>query len=382
MTTLLVYPSKLIYKLKLYFAIFRISRILNLTVVKINKVNKVYGSKTNSYILICKNSSDVKVKYFLKFQPSNHTLNEYKGTEFLKEQIPVPKVILHNIQHGWILFEFIDGRLMIEEFLKAKSNSEVKKILDQESVKENLIRKLHSETTRKISYEDYVNTATNRLFQQRLFGAHYNLFYRQPEGVQKYFDCKIIINGKEFPYTINQIIDTIKNKYSHPHQLPITAIKSHGDAHHGNIIVNKKVWFIDNEYSGYTTPFMEMAKPYYNDLFGFLFFTNCRYLYKMFDIQVTKNTSKLDYKIRYLTGLYKFIECTKIKISKRKDTCNPYTMDPLHLNDYLVLCHLLTRNPNILPEKIKMLFIAFTVILFDFDPFDPDELESYFVSMK
>jgi hypothetical protein len=63
---------------------------------------------------------------------------------------------------------------------------------------------------------------------------------------------------------------------------------------------------------------------------------------------------------------------------ERKKFVNKKTKDFLSLNDYLVLCHALTKDPNAYPFKTRLLFLIFTVILAQFDPLDPESIYDFF----
>ena len=151
-----------------------------------------------------------------------------------------------------------------------------------------------------------------------------------------------------------------------------------GDAHHGNIIVDKKIWFIDNEYADFMLPFMELAKPYYNDFIGTLFFHHHKTLNQYFQIKKFKDTgNKLIFRIRCPQKIDNFLKVTQIKLQERKRLVNKKTEDFLSLNDYLVLCHTLTKNPNNYSTKTKLLFLIFTVILAKFDLFNPGSIYDF-----
>jgi len=80
------------------------------------------------------------------------------------------------------------------------------------------------------------------LFYNRLFGERYELFFvKNPNNISLYFDRQIVVNNIKFPYTVNQIFKSIRKKYSLQNNKKIIATMGQGDAHHGNIIINKKI---------------------------------------------------------------------------------------------------------------------------------------------
>lgn len=72
------------------------------------------------------------------------------------------------------------------------------------------------------------------------------------------------------------------------------------------------------------------------------------------------------------------LEITKIKLDMRSSTVNKDSKDILSINDYLVLCHILTKNPNSYSPYRQKMFLFFTLILAEFDAFNPDSIYSYF----
>lgn len=79
---------------------------------------------------------------------------------------------------NWILFEYIEGELMAEKFLRIKNKKDLKLFCKLEKQKEKLLHNLHSKSKIKINYDDYIKSCTNRLFYNRLFDF-YPHFYRK-----------------------------------------------------------------------------------------------------------------------------------------------------------------------------------------------------------
>jgi hypothetical protein len=159
----------------------------------------------------------------------------------------------------------------------------------------------------------------------------------------------------------------------------IPVIMGQGDTHHGNIIVDDDIWFIDNEYADFSSPFMELAKAYYNDFIGILFFHHHDTLNNYFRMQsVVDNGTEIILEIDCPQKITDFIKITEIKLRERSLLVNKNAVDILSLNDYLILCHTLTKNPNSYPQNIQFLFMAFIVVLSQFDPLKPTSIYDYF----
>ncbi len=363
-----------------------INKYLGSEIVDIESLSNVYGSSSNNFIINTRDASDKLKKYILKFSLPEHVENEIKGDRLIRNYLPTPALVLSSKKKvsnfGWTLYDYLDGKLMIEKFIDAESQSKHEEMLELEQNKEELLKNLHKFHKNDFDFSNYFQCRANLLFYDRLMGKRFKNFYQAtPDNLSSCFSKKIYLNGKPFPLTVKEVFDQILNKYivGKERNKNLLAILGHGDAHYGNIIVNKKIWFIDNEYAGYMTPFMELAKPYYNDFIGNLFFhynslLNEYFQVKSFDdkkdsIQIKINTGK-EMKLRSLI--------TEIKISSRRLTVNKKTRDYLSLNDYLILCHTLTKNPNKYERKAQIMFLVFILILANFDPFDPNSIYKFF----
>jgi hypothetical protein len=353
---------------------------LNAKVISIERITKIYGSNAESFLLTLSSSKKRTTTYFLKFEDKDRANREIAGTKFVERFLPIPKILL--AQKGkapsvrWILFESVRGQLMAEKYLNIKSENDFKLFCELEQQKEVLLKFLYDQPATKISRGEYDTLPANRLFRERLCGDQYENFFKTgKKNISQYFDRYISINAHNFPLTVNEIFDSIRKKYSTQKDKRITVYMGHGDAHHGNIIAGRELKFIDNEYAGFLPPFMELAKPYYNDFLGVLFFHYHETLKQYFNIQHFEDDgTRLSFKIAAPQKLTRAIEITKIKLSSRKKWANAATDDFLLLNDYLILSHALTKNPNAYPLEVQLLFLAFIEILAQFDPFDPESI--------
>lgn len=361
-----------------------IEKKLKIKIVNLKPARKQWSSTANAFFIKALSGKNAGINYFLKINRGENIYDEINGVKFLGNILATPKIILHsknisNHNNKWILFEYIHGNLMSEKFIASKNTKKMKKFIAYEKLKEMNLKKLHCQKTIKINYTSYIKSRTNRLFYKRLFGKKYKEFYKtNKNNIASLFDREIFINGDKSPFTINQIVNNIKKKYKNNRFKKILAIMGHGDAHHGNIIVNDKIWFIDNEYSDYIPPFMELAKPYYNDFLGTLFFHNQNCLNGYFIIKkYIDNGKKIFIDINTPKKIDNYLKITHIKLLARKNTVNENTDDFLSLNDYLILCHMLTKNPNNYPPKTKKIFLIFIIILARFNPFIPESIYKY-----
>lgn len=357
---------------------------LNAKIVEVERITKIYGSDAESFLLESSSSKKKTTTHFLKLEDENRIRREIAGTRFVENVLPVPKIIAASREKssstGWILFERVRGKLMAEKYLNVKTENDFGLFCELERQKENLLKSLYSQPATTISRSDYFALPANRLFRERLCGERYKDFFTGKENnVSRYFDRHISINGHRFPLTVNEIFESIKGKYSKGRAKTIAAPMGHGDAHHGNIIAGRDVKFIDNEYAGFIPPFMELAKPYYNDFIGILFFHHHPTLDEYFQIKDMEDTDATFFlQIAARQKITRPIKITQIKLSSRKKWVNAATDDFLSLNDYLIFSHALTKNPNAYPPNTQLLFLAFIEILAQFDPLDPESIYRFF----
>lgn len=371
------------FKAALRHSLKYIERTIGVKISVLKRTTKIYGANTNSFLVEAICSTGELKTYFLKFGKENSIKEELSGNSFLQGHLLTPKIILSSkntsFGHEWILFEYIHGKLMAEEILSKELTGNIGTFYKLEKRKERSLRKLHSSRTIKMSYPGYLKSETNSLFHKRLTGKQYKDFYGLDSNISSLFDRRIILNGHKFSKTANQIFHSIREKYRLPHPNNVIAIRGHGDAHHGNILIDHRIWFIDNEYADYMTPFMELAKPYYNDFIGTLFFQQQDVLKQYFSIKSFQDTgTELKFNILIPQKLIHRLKITQIKLSERKKTINSNTKDFFSLNDYLVLCHTLTKNPNAYSLSARRLFLLFIELLAEFNPLKPESIYSYF----
>jgi|SRR3989344_3575712 len=363
---------------------------LQIEIVGIEKVLKIYGSNANSFIIKAVNKNRTCLSFFLKFLRNNELDEEINGTETLSKYIPTPQIVLTSKNNfftsKWILYEHVKGSLFTEKFINhEQKNSNIDNLLELERRKESILEDMYTKTKGRISFNEYLNLRTNALFSRRINGSRFNEFYTfRKDCVSRYFNTKIKVNNHVFDKNINDIFKHIRFKYLNANNKDrfVSSVIGQGDAHHGNIIVtdNDKIWFIDNEYFGNIPSFMELSKPYYNDLIGELFFHYNILLSEYFELTtIQENENQLLIKIKPKRRLSSRIDITKIKLrSRNKFITGQKDIDFLSLNDYLIMCHTLTKNPNYYEEKTRYLFLAFTLILADFEPLNPESLYSFF----
>ena len=359
-----------------------IEKKLKENIVSVKKMDKLYGSKSNNNTVITAGNFGGLNRYVLKFSTQDDIEGEVRGTKFIEDYLPVPKTILSskNKDNSWLLREYVPGVLMTDVTNHFEVTDKNGRLEEMEREKERLVVLGYEKKIGQIRLKEYLNLPANNLFHKRINGARFKDFFLEGEIV-KYLDKQIIVNGNKNNLTLRQMFESIRTKYSTTSAKQISTYPGHGDAHQGNVIVSDKgnIHFFDNEYSGMMPSLMDLSKPYYNDLLGALFFYFHPQLLNYFELKSYKSTANsLSFQIRLKQQLKTRMELAKIKLRQRKKYISSDN-DFLSLNDYLFMCHTLTKDPNLYPDDIKKLFLAFCLIIYEFDPLNPESIYEYFV---
>ncbi|MDD3475065.1 MAG: hypothetical protein PHP08_04200 [Candidatus Dojkabacteria bacterium] len=339
--------------------------------ISIKRIKNNYGTNRNVFKVVINNHS----KYFLKISNQYITkdkqkISNYLNTPTLYFQKSVPLGLIE-------IFEYIEGSLLTDLLLQSDNKSDkYLKILELEKKKNKNLLSMYSKTLKMIPYQDIMNSKGNHLFYKRLTENRFKEYYYNT-NLEKLFDKVLIINGFQHP-SIKKIIDDIKDKYeSIDTSFSVKTVYGHGDIHHQNIIVEKntsELFFIDNEYNSQIPINMEIAKPYYIDLLGSYFFFFNEALLKMISVdnyQIYKDSIDIKLSTNFTPKLRLGITQNKIETFKNiLNVCN----DPISVNDYLVMSHILSRDPNSYDKRVIPLFLAYIPILSSFNILKPEEL--------
>lgn len=339
--------------------------------LSLERMNNIYGTNRNVFKL----KVDDLNNFFLKI--SNH--NRKKGKERISNYLNTPNLLFckpsswGNIE----IYEYIEGVLFTDFILEKEHSKEEHQIVERlEGKKNKSLLSMYLKTQQITPYQDIVNSKGNYLFYKRLTGNRFKKYYNNT-NLEKLFDKVLIINGFQYP-SIKEIIENIKNKYRAINlNFSVKTVYGHGDIHHQNIIVEKttsEFFFIDNEYNSQIPINMEIAKPYYIDLLGNYFFFFNETLLKMISVdnfQIYKDSIEIKLSTNFIPKLRLGITQNKIETFKNLiAVCN----DPISVNDYLVMSHILSRDPNSYDKEIIPLFLAYIPILNSFNILKPDEL--------
>lgn len=337
--------------------------------IHIKTIENRYGVNKNIFM-----ASIGLEKYFIKLSDKNSNALTSKVAQYLS----VPEQISHietSTKH--ILIEkFIHGKLLTDIILETEKSNPSKSAIELENEKNNALKHLYESAKTKTTYSEIFQSQVNTLFFKRLFGDRFKQYYKNT-NFEELFDKRIILNGKNYP-SVNTILDNIKTRY---YQLDknkeIDVVLGHGDAHHQNILIEdytNNIYFIDNEYNSFLSINMEIAKPYYIDLLGNYFFFFNKDLLKFFEVnkyQVSQDYIHINISIKKRPEQRIEIAKNKIEVfNKLLIECD----DVFSVNDYLLLCHMLSRNPQTYDKDVLPIFLGYINIINNLDIYKPGNL--------
>lgn len=342
--------------------------------IKLHRVSKTYSLSDN---FICKTSDRI---YFCKIGSKNKISNHINGERMINKYLPIPKTLspIYEIGNDTFLYlqECCDGKLLA--YLIDKYNNE--KIIQIEKSKEILLSNLYKSTLKYSKISDYLSSNSQELFINRITGDRFSKFFGKDTEIARLCLKQIFINNKKIPITVDDIFKLLLKKIEFLKENSsesLLTIVGHADLHHGNIIVDRtKVHVIDPEYaSEFVTPNMDIAKPYYNDLIGVLFFHHQAKLEESLNLEFNETDSEIYIDVKEILIPKVRIDITKIKIQYRKTFFDfSSNIRDLSIVDYLIMCHTLNRNPSLYPKKIQIIFIYILYSIYYMDWEKPESL--------
>lgn len=356
----------------------KLETILKKTIIGEDHISNQYGVNQKLY---CLTTAD-KNKYFMKFCRDN-TLYEAEAYIKLTSYLPMADLVYSGYldNQAIIIYSYKEGRLLTDILLEAENRNLNDEFLSHEDNKNRILLNMYEKTKSEVNMGQYMGTKTNTLFYERLLGDRYKEYYLgNGSTLYPLFFRELSLNGKKLGRVI-EVINNIKDKYKLKSEMKIDAVLGHGDGHHQNVICDesKNLYFTDFEYSANIPLAMELSKPYYIDLIGTLFFFFENRLLKHFSFEAIRDSSSLvDYDIRLKSYPLLRLAVTENKVNYFKG-CLDSSRDLLTLNDYLVLSHLLSRDPNKYSKQAQELFLVMLMLLSRFDPFNPKSLFDFFL---
>ncbi|HEY9719434.1 MAG TPA: hypothetical protein V6C69_18290 [Trichormus sp.] len=246
-------------------------------------------------------------KYFFKTHTEeNEQISEYYNASVLAENgypVIAAKQISHSPGQQLVLYEILTLPTLFDLVKEAEDSqpaapffSEIQALLSAQIDLDKTTFAAYKKTLRESSATEHAQAPINQLFHHRLqqdgrLGLYYagkNLALDNEEiTFERLSQLSWNINGAIYDRTLSNIIAESQNLME-PHPGP--AVIGHGDAHNGNIFVDRttgKFHMFDPAFAGVHSPILDLVKPTFHNVFA-------RWMYYPLEVA---NEFELSYKI-------------------------------------------------------------------------------------
>ncbi|HPR99423.1 MAG TPA: hypothetical protein PLU63_01175 [Candidatus Woesebacteria bacterium] len=324
---------------------------------------------------------DKKTFFYKKMLNENRYQTEIDGYSRLSRYYrKIQKPILLKNNSTTVLYKWSDYGLLSERWIKKLESSDLEKIMEIEMRKNGEILNAYLCSLGKFSVSDsniqnlYLDRLNNRVTQ----------FYQgqkvsTPNGeiitTERLFELKPIINGVKY-LSINEIINKSIGVLSNKKLLDSVLVCGLGDSHGGNVMINSDLsdyLFIDYEFSGIHSPFLDIVKPLYNDCFYDVLYSplikqkvNIDVLIKENNLIINHNFEINDFRKMLMVAkmdgiILPFIKTVRLNLDF--NTNSPYQEI---LNSGLFCAAFLTKNITEYPNNYFWLNLSYSVIMSNF----------------
>ena len=273
---------------------------------------------------------------------------ELKGAEYASKYYPFVQRAV-KAKSGELLYPYFDGKLQSEERVRYIKSGR-KNLLLQNFILGIELRKAEDILRASIkSFQKKIEEPSpriHRLYHDRRINANqlFSTFFK--DGIDfngtivptsEFRRAPIVVNSVQYPS-----FDTLARKAEvllHPDNMCTGYIYGHGDCHGGNVLVensstplgNRKILYIDFEYAGFHSMFVDFPIPFFIDVFFDIacnhlideeinvtvIFQDGRVEITLIPIEDTLNSGILEIKTRYLlVPLFEFAKGQGIDLSK------------------------------------------------------------------
>jgi len=221
---------------------------------------------------------------------------------------------------------------------------------------------------------DAARAPVHQLFYHRLKGPRLREYYSTADGEFKLPLHKTwVINGRHYLSTLQNLIDA--QNIIHPSLAGISII-GHGDAHNGNVFlfdaVNVPLTYFDPAFGGRHSPFLDLAKPLFHNVFAAWLYHPEDYMQSIFSVNETAEEIHMvmddvpashRLEIFYRSKVDCVLHPLVIELKRRGWLQSNWRQ---YLKTALFCCPFLTMNltdETRFPEQIKWLGLAWSVIM-------------------
>lgn len=257
---------------------YEIRNKLNISELQYNQTSGPFSSNSKYGKAQLKNNGEVFFKEMLNDYRFEGELSGQKVVSSYFSHIQNPIFIQNESKR--VFYEWNDGDILANKRLKSIDTEAIKYFLEVELRKSEdhlnaYLFSVRDFLNKKVDETLLNNSRIHDLYYKRLVGDRLQLFYENFElningKIYKFinlFDYDLIVNNKNYGKLSGIIknFSTLLNPANFVNRIKICGL---GDSHSGNVIVEDSpddYLYIDYEFSGFHSPYLDIAKEIYND---------------------------------------------------------------------------------------------------------------------
>ncbi|MGK7877278.1 MAG: hypothetical protein AB4426_29475 [Xenococcaceae cyanobacterium] len=228
-------------------------------------------------------TGDGKRLFFKTHIEPQSLIDEYYNSKILAEAgYPVIQPIFNSTEWGkqLLVYECVEFPSLFDVIRDIETNQrkDAQQIVAMQHKADEQLWEIYLKTLQHLGAEEHAKAPIHQLFSHRLTGGRFTSFYQGTEmilpGQRINFDnlcaMKWIVNGVEYKDTFGDLVQ-LATKLLNPSRCDIPSIVGHGDAHNGNVFVDRdraSLIYFDPAFAGRHSPFLDLAKPLFHNVFA------------------------------------------------------------------------------------------------------------------
>jgi hypothetical protein len=239
--------------------------------VSLNSINGILTTEDNE-----------KLFFKTHIEPQS-IINEYYNSLILAEAgYPVLRPVLSSTEWGkqMLVYEFTDFPSLFDVIrgLETSNGLDAERIIAIQQQADAKLWEIYFKTLQFSQEKAHATAPIHQLFHHRLTAGRFTHFYRgteiilpgQPINFERLEKMKWIINGVRYKDTLGYLIQ-LAIMILDPSRFDTPLIIGHGDAHNGNIFMDKEhsaLIYFDPAFAGRHSPLLDLVKPLFHNTFA------------------------------------------------------------------------------------------------------------------
>ena len=229
------------------------------------------------------NTDDGQKLFFKTHVEPQSIIDEYYNSTILADAgYRVIKPIYSSTEWGkqLLIYKFFEEPSLfnVARDLETNQRDDSEEIIAIQAKADRELWQIYLQTLQQINPEKHAKAPVHQLFYHRLTGGRFASFYQGQDvmlpgktiNFDKLAGMKWIVNGIEFKHTLGELVK-LAIEYLHPKKGNNCAIVGHGDAHNGNVFLDKthgSLIYFDPAFAGQHSPFLDLTKPLFHNVFA------------------------------------------------------------------------------------------------------------------